>query len=47
MSIRKKLLVIGIVLTAAAGMLGHHYLVCALDAFQILVAGALVSTIGM
>jgi hypothetical protein len=47
MNLRKKLLVIGIVLTVAAALLGQHRMVCALEAFQRLLALALISTRGI
>jgi hypothetical protein len=45
MSVKEKLLVLGVVLVVAVGFLGHHYWACAIEVLQHLVAVSLVGTI--
>ncbi|MGA2419118.1 MAG: hypothetical protein ABSG69_03490 [Candidatus Acidiferrum sp.] len=44
MSVKEKLLVLGVVLVVAVGILGHHYWSCAIQVLQHLVAVSLVGT---
>jgi hypothetical protein len=42
MSVKEKLVVLGVVLIVAVGFLGHHYWACAIEVLQHLVAVGLV-----
>jgi hypothetical protein len=44
MSVKDKLLVLGVVLVVAAGFLGHHYCSCAIQILQHLVAVSFIGT---